>query len=171
MPKAIMRAPQPAAALWFGGTRAEARAETMARSDHVSQPSDSTRIAGARVLVVEDEEDARDLLITLLEECGMEVRSAPSVAAGMEEFRGFRPEVVLSDIGMPVEDGYSLARRIRSLPTADGGDTPMLALTAFAGNDDRERARAAGFNAHLAKPVEPAELLDVLGTVLAGVRG
>ncbi|HEY8087671.1 MAG TPA: ATP-binding protein [Polyangiaceae bacterium] len=125
----------------------------------------AANLAGMRVLVVEDEKDARELLVVLLEQCGVEVRAAPSVAEGLDEFQRFRPDVVLSDIGMPVADGYDLVRKVRALPDEAGGNAPMVALTAYAGDEDRTRARVAGFNAHLAKPIEPSELLDVLSAL------
>ncbi len=126
---------------------------------------DAANVAGLRVLVVEDDPDARDLLAELLGSCGAQVQTASSVAAAIDRFQRDRPEVILSDISMPGEDGYALATRIRSLPDDAGGQTPMVALTAFAGERERTRALVSGFNAHVAKPVEPAELLDLLATM------
>jgi signal transduction histidine kinase len=125
---------------------------------------DGAKVGGMRVLLVDDEADARDLLAALLTAFGVEVRSAPTASAGFEEFLRFRPDVVLSDIGMPSEDGYSLARRIRALPDEAGGATPLIALTAYTADDDRTRARVEGFSAHVAKPVEPSTLLDELAS-------
>jgi signal transduction histidine kinase/ActR/RegA family two-component response regulator len=129
---------------------------------------DDQGLSGMRVLVVDDEEDARDLLVTVLGGSGMDIRAAASVAAAMDEFRSFRPDLVLSDIGMPGEDGYSLARKIRALSDAMGGNTPMIALTAFARTEDRTRALIEGFNAHVAKPVEPSDLLDQIAALRFG---
>ena len=133
--------------------------------EHASRDLDAAKVAGMRVLVVEDEPDARELLAELLGSCGVRVTMASSVAEALAAFQRDRPEVILSDIGMPGEDGYALATKIRALPDDAGGNTPMIALTAFAGPQDRTRAIVGGFNAHVAKPVEPSELLDLLGTM------
>jgi CheY-like chemotaxis protein len=133
--------------------------------EHASRDIDAAKVAGMRVLVVEDEPDARELLAELLGSCGVKVSMASSVAEALAAFQRDRPEVILSDIGMPDEDGYALATKIRALPDDAGGNTPMIALTAFAGQQDRTRAIVGGFNAHVAKPVEPSELLDLLGTM------
>ncbi|HEY8022745.1 MAG TPA: ATP-binding protein, partial [Thermoanaerobaculia bacterium] len=119
-------------------------------------------LAGVRVLVVEDELDTRELLVRVLERCGAEVAAAPSVAAAMAAITGFDrplPHIVVSDIGMPEEDGYVLLRRLRERPPEQGGAIPAIALTAYARSEDRHRALAAGFATHLAKPIEPAELV------------
>jgi signal transduction histidine kinase/CheY-like chemotaxis protein len=145
-------------------TTAVTRPVMRAGMEHASRSADDAKVAGMTVLVVEDEEDARDLLGELLTRAGVEVKTASSVAAGFEEFLRFRPEVVVSDIGMPIEDGYALARKIRALSDAAGGNTPLIALTAYSSNDDRARARLEGFSAHTAKPVEPSTLLDLLAS-------
>jgi len=120
-----------------------------------------------RVLVVDDEPDARELIGYVLETCGMEVRLAGTAQAALSELRGYTPHVIISDIGMPQEDGYALIRSIRTLPESDKKDIPAIALTAFTRNEDRTRALVAGFNLHIAKPVEPATLvravLDLAG--------
>jgi signal transduction histidine kinase/ActR/RegA family two-component response regulator len=115
-------------------------------------------LRGARVLVVDDDADARELIATVLSEAGGRVETAGSAARGFEAFERFRPELLISDIGMPEEDGFSLIRRIRSLSDEDGGRVPALALSAFTRAEDREHALDAGFTRHLAKPVEPTEL-------------
>jgi signal transduction histidine kinase/CheY-like chemotaxis protein len=129
----------------------------------VSAPPAPARIqadllAGVAVLVVEDEEDARELLRTALERYGARVTAAGSAAEAMRVFDRTEPDVIVSDIGMPHEDGYSLVRRIRARPSATGGHVPAVALTAYASAADRERALSAGFQAHVAKPFEPAEV-------------
>jgi signal transduction histidine kinase/ActR/RegA family two-component response regulator len=129
-------------------------------------PGLSDSLAGLRVLVIDDDEDARELLRVLLEQSGIEVRSAEGVEAGITQFESFRPDVVISDVAMPGEDGYSLIRRVRVL-ASDLARTPAIALTAYARNEDRTRALVEGFNAHLSKPVEPAELLRIVAD-LAG---
>jgi signal transduction histidine kinase/ActR/RegA family two-component response regulator len=119
-------------------------------------------LVGLRVLVVDDEEDARDLVATLLEHCGVIVKSASSASQALHIVQQDRPDVLISDIGMPLEDGYSLIRRVRLLPIDQGGATPAASLTAYAGVEDRRRAMMAGFNMHLPKPVDPAELVAVV---------
>ncbi|WP_147446584.1 response regulator [Corallococcus sp. CA047B] len=124
-----------------------------------------TVLQGLQVLVVDDEPDARELLSVVLEGRGAVVITAASAREGFEKLRLFRPQVVLSDIGMPGEDGYSLIRRLRALPVDQGGQTPAIALTAFARMEDRTRALLAGFQMHVPKPIDPAELVSVLATV------
>ena len=119
-------------------------------------------LVGLRALVVDDEEDAREMLRALLEGCGMSVRTAASVREALGALGDERPDVLLSDIGMPGEDGYTLIEQVRAFAPAAGGDIPAVAFTAFAREEDRSRARVAGFDAHVTKPVEPSELLAVL---------
>ncbi|HEU4406292.1 MAG TPA: PAS domain-containing protein [Polyangiaceae bacterium] len=122
-------------------------------------------LAGLRVLVVDDEEDARELVRTLLEQEGVEVETAPSAERALELLRARRFDALISDIGMPGTDGHAFLRRLRALPASQGGQTPAVALTAYARLEDRTRALLAGFQIHLPKPVDPAELLAVLATV------
>ncbi len=135
-----------------------------------ASPLDRPReIEGLRVLVVDDEPDARDLLRTLLESCKMQVTTASSAAEAMNVVRTHKLDVVLSDVAMPEEDGLAFIRRVRALTREEGGRVPAVALTAYARLEDRTRALRAGFNAHVAKPVEPNELLAVLSS-LANTR-
>jgi CheY-like chemotaxis protein len=122
-------------------------------------------IRGLRVLVVDDEEDARRLIAAILEDCGCHVTTAPNVEQAMLRLAEEVPHMVLSDIGMPGEDGYDLIRKLRALPKARGGDVPAAALTAYARPEDRRRMLNAGYSFHLAKPVEPAELVAVVATL------
>jgi PAS domain S-box-containing protein len=122
---------------------------------------------GVRVLVVDDEPDARVIVRKLLEECGAVVRTAGSVVEAKSEFLRERPDVLVSDIGMPGEDGYALIRWVRSLRSDQGRDTPALALTAYARTVDRMKAMKAGYQSHAPKPVEPAELVLIV-SVLSG---
>jgi signal transduction histidine kinase/CheY-like chemotaxis protein len=124
-----------------------------------------SEIVGLRLLVVDDEEDTRELLRAILERCGATVETASNADEGVALFQRMRPDVVVSDIGMPGEDGYSLIRRLRALPD-DAGRTPAVALTAFARGEDRTRALMAGFKAHVPKPVDPRELVAVLLSVV-----
>ncbi|MGH7280296.1 MAG: ATP-binding protein [Polyangiaceae bacterium] len=122
-----------------------------------------------RVLVVDDEEDARDLLGYVFAASGMECRAAASVEEAMKILESFTPEVIVSDIGMPVEDGFSFIRRIRTLE-GDRASIPAVALTAFAGTEQRKRALVDGFNVHLAKPVEPAKLVRTVLELVDATR-
>ncbi|MFY0582187.1 response regulator [Cystobacter fuscus] len=123
---------------------------------------------------MDDEHDTRELLRTLLEECHAQVSTAASVAEGLERLKQELPDVLVSDIGMPGEDGFTLISRVRALPPKDGGRTPAVALTAYARVEDRTRVLLAGFHSHVPKPVEPVELLVVLASLsgrFGAVRG
>jgi PAS domain S-box-containing protein len=124
-------------------------------------------LLGVSVLVLDDEEDARSLISRVLEECMARVVVASSVSQAMEILQRERPMVLVSDIGMPDEDGYEFIRKVRQLPHQQGGKTPAAALTAFARSEDRTRALLAGYQSHVAKPVEPTELVAVVAS-LAG---
>ncbi|HEX5656952.1 MAG TPA: PAS domain S-box protein [Polyangiales bacterium] len=124
------------------------------------------RLQGARVLVVDDEEDARELVRTVLSEAGAEVCTAESAASALEAVHAFKPQLLLSDIGMPDEDGYSLIQRVRALP--GGAKLPAVAMTAFVRGQDKARALNAGYNAHLGKPVLPDDLLRTCAVMLLG---
>jgi signal transduction histidine kinase/PAS domain-containing protein len=134
-----------------------------AELDLICPPS----IAGARILVVDDEEDARDLLRTVLEHCSARVVTAAGSAEALELVRRDPPDVLVSDIGMPGEDGYTLIERVRALPAERGGRTPAIALTAFARAEERTRALLKGFNHHIAKPVNLHELLITIANLIA----
>lgn len=132
-------------------------------------PVTATMLPGLRVLVVDDEPDARDLVAAVLVEAGAAVETASSAREGFEAFKRFRPDVLVSDIGMPEEDGYSFIRRIRALPGAEGGKIPALALTAFAREQDRSKSLSAGYTTHIGKPVNAEALVASVGN-LAGIR-
>lgn len=125
------------------------------------------RLAGLRVMVVEDEQDTRDLLATALEQCGAEVVAFGTVAEALDSFEQRVPDVLLSDIGVPGEDGYSLIRRVRSRSADLGGEVPAAALTAYVRAEDRRQALASGFQAHLGKPIDPSDLVSMVAR-LAG---
>ncbi len=122
-------------------------------------PFEYVDLSGIKVLVVDDEQDARDLVKRLLCDCSAQVLTAASAAQALEVIEREAPDILVSDIGMPETDGYELLRMIRARESGDGTRLPAVALTAFARAEDRIRALRAGFVAHVAKPVEPSELL------------
>lgn len=119
-------------------------------------------LRGLCVLVVDDEPDSRDIVKRILEDCGAAVLTAASVADALDKLRGGRVRLLISDIGMPGRDGYELIQTLRSSDAPHLRRLPAAALTAFARSEDRTRALRAGFDAHVTKPVEPAELLAVV---------
>jgi len=122
-------------------------------------------LEGVRVLVIDDEADSRNLLKRLLEQYDARVTLASSAEEALKLFGSERPDVILSDIGMPGRDGYDLIRDIRALRDAEGGNVPAAALTALARVEDRKRAMLAGFQGHITKPVDPGELVAVVATL------
>jgi PAS domain S-box-containing protein len=147
------------------------RAVVPTLSDPPSQRSEASGLAhgaaldGIRVLVVDDEPDARNLILAVLIQAGAVVETAASAVEGFDALMRFRPEVLVSDIGMPDEDGYSFMRRVRALGPSQGGRIPSLALSAFVREEDCSRAMAAGYTAHIGKPVNP----DVLTSAIANL--
>jgi PAS domain S-box-containing protein len=123
-------------------------------------------LAHKRVLVVDDDDDSRELLETALIAAGAQVETAPSAALGFVALTRFRPHVLISDIGMPDEDGYSLLRRVRALEPGLGGDVPAIALTAYTRTEDKALALAAGFATHVSKPAHPGELIAAVVALL-----
>jgi PAS domain S-box-containing protein len=124
-------------------------------------------LVGLRVLLVDDDEDAMEMLAAFLSHGGAEVATAVSAAAALKELGVRAFDVIVSDIAMPVVDGYELMRRVRALGEERGGQTPAVALTAYAGDGDRAQALRSGYQRHIAKPVEPRELLQLIAD-LAG---
>ena len=127
-------------------------------------------LRGLRVLVVDDDADARDLFTRVLEQCDARVAAVATVPAALAALEHWKPDVLVSDIGMPGENGYVLMRTIRRLAPERGGTIPALAVTAYAGVDDVKLALSAGFQAHRAKPIEPGELALAVGDLARGVR-
>jgi len=127
-------------------------------------------LRGLRVLVVDDEPDARDLIAAILRDCGCLVTTAVSTEQALASLALEVPDVLVSDVGMPERDGYDLIHKVRSLPRDRGGDIPAAALTAFARAEDRRNLLNAGFSMHLPKPVEPAELVAVVATLSRFMR-
>jgi signal transduction histidine kinase len=130
-------------------------------------------LVGLKVLVVDDDTDARELVAFVLQRCGADASIAASAEEALDLFARARPDVIVSDIAMPGLDGYDFIRHIRALPPETGGQTPAAVLTAFGRAEDRRRALDAGFQIHVTKPVEPAELVAVvaaLARMAAGLR-
>ena len=134
-----------------------------------SAPAVAIDLHGVNIVVVDDEPDARVLLDEMLRGCGATVHAAASASEALSLVEALQPDLVLSDIGMPERDGYQLIEDVRKLAPDRGGKTPAIALTAFARSEDRARAMAAGYQVHLAKPVEPDELLAAVGSLVGRV--
>ena len=128
-----------------------------------------TPLHDVTVLVVDDQEDARELMSAVLGRCGARVVAVDSTAAALEALDRVRPDVILSDLEMPGEDGYSLIRKVRERPPEKGGTVPAAALTAYARTEDRLHSLRAGFHRHVPKPVQPDELAEIVAS-LAGRR-
>ncbi len=127
-------------------------------------------LANLQLLVVDDEDDTREFLITLLEHEGAMVRSAASVAEALAALETSWPDVLLSDIGMPEADGYELIARVREMEVIRGGQMPAIALTAYARESERQQALEAGFQMHLSKPVDLNKLIAAIAN-LTGMLG
>jgi len=123
-------------------------------------------LEGKKILIVDDEPDARNLIERILADRSASVIKADSADEAMRLIRSERPDLLLSDIGMPHKDGYDLIRSVRALPLDEGGRTPAIALTAFARSEDRTRAMMAGYQVHLSKPVEPSELIATVASLV-----
>jgi len=125
------------------------------------------QLAGRQILLVEDDPDTRLLITTILEQNGLEVTAVSNAAEALDALNLVKPDLLISDIGMPGEDGYSLIRKIRLRSSDEGGQVPAIALTAYAKDEDRSRAISAGFQHHIAKPLEPDYLLGIIATAIA----
>src|SRR5262249_8276129 len=117
--------------------------------------------------VVDDDQDSLDLVHTILASLGAEARECVAASEGLDTVQEWRPHVLICDIEMPGEDGYMFIRKVRALDFTKGGKTPALALTAYGSFDDRVRTLSAGYSMHVSKPVDPAELGSIVGS-LAG---
>jgi len=145
--------------------RAEERRKESERRRNLG--GNKVRLDGVHVLLVEDDDDSRRLLGTMLKQHGADVTAAASVADALTLFSEKVPDVLVSDIGMPEQDGYEFIRKIRAFPVDRGGLTPAIALTGYATRKDRERSLSAGFDDHIAKPIEQRQLV----TAIAGLVG
>jgi PAS domain S-box-containing protein len=129
-------------------------------------PSDELDLTGARILAVDDEPDARELLTELLTQYGAEVLTVTSAAEVLTHLASFQPDVLISDIGMPEMDGYMLIQQIRALPPEKGGHTLAIALTAYARGEDHQQAIASGYQRHLTKPLDLDQLVKVVAELV-----
>ena len=154
----------PAVAVGLDATESRRRIQLEGALQVLREAPDLT---GVRVLVVEDEPDGRELLEETLRLAGAEVVAVESAAGAMESLKKRRPDVLLSDIGLPDEDGFSMIARVRKLPPERSGDVPALAVSAYVREEDRMRALGAGFQSYLAKPFDPSDLVAAVA-VLAG---
>jgi CheY-like chemotaxis protein len=125
-------------------------------------PPESRDLTGVNIHLVDDDALGRNMIATLLRSCGATVTESGTAADALKMIGQTFPDVLISDIGMPGEDGRSLIREVRRLDTSRGRETPAVALTAYASPQDRRLALAAGFNTHMPKPVEPAEFVEVI---------
>lgn len=133
-------------------------------------PLSATALAEVCVLLVDDDDDTRQSIADALASVGARVEQATSAADALRRLEQNRPDVLVSDIGMPIEDGYSLINRVRSLPTGRGGDLPAIALTAYARREDVTKAEASGFQLHLSKPVALEDLVQAIKSHAAARR-
>jgi len=143
---------------------------SMPRTDSAGDECEGIDLSGVRVLVVDNDSDARKLASRILHSCHAEVRTAATMSDALEEIRMQVPHVLLSELGMPDRDGFDLIRAIRELPAERGGEIPAVAISAISRSQDRRRAIIAGYQTHLAKPAEASELIAVIAS-LAGRIG
>lgn len=143
----------------------------VAETPEVEALNSATVLQGLKVLVVDDEPDSRDLLMAILRRHGSDVRCSESAAAAIEAFCEWNPDLLVSDIGMPNEDGYSLIKRLRALESGREKEIPAVALTAYATDEDRSQALSAGFQMHVAKPIEPESFVTSVAEVIGRSRG
>ncbi|MBN3963393.1 PAS domain-containing protein [Nostoc sp. NMS8] len=132
----------------------------------VRQKSNLSVLSGLRILIVDDDVDTREFLHFLLQQNGALITAAASVNEAVRIIAQAAPNLLISDLGMPEIDGYSLIKQLRAMPKEKGGEIPAIALTAYAGESDRDRVLAAGFQKHIAKPVQPTELLTSIADLL-----
>ncbi|MCP9495858.1 MAG: ATP-binding protein [Pyrinomonadaceae bacterium MAG19_C2-C3] len=144
------------------GDAGAARLESSPVESAATQFECAASLDGLRVLIVEDDSDTREVLVLMLKECKADVTAVTTAREAFKTIEKIKPHVILSDIGMPGEDGYELIRRLRSLSRARGGQIPAAAVTAYVSDGDRERALAAGYQVHLPKPIEPSRLVAVV---------
>ena len=144
----------------------ETRADGSLRRAHVDADAARVRLDGLRVVVVDDDPDAVDVASAILNAAGATVRTCATAPEALARVRDWRPDVMVADIAMAGEDGYSLIRKLRALDESEGGKIPAIALTAYGRADDRARSLTAGYSMHVPKPVEPAELTNAIASAV-----
>jgi CheY-like chemotaxis protein len=150
--------------------REQAEKQADGGADADAFPGALPSLEGVEVLVIDDEQDTREMVAEVLRQCGAEVRCGCSVAEALQELEQWIPDVLVSDIGMPGEDGYALIRKVRGLAPEAGGRVPALALTAYTRFEDRARVLSAGYQMHLGKPIEPSEIAAAVATLAGEAR-
>jgi Response regulator containing CheY-like receiver, AAA-type ATPase, and DNA-binding domains len=151
-----------------GPTKSPPAAQAMQFSQAPRQDMPQNHIsslAGLRVLLVDDETDGREMVTIMLEIIGVQVKAAASANEALQTFAEWRPDILVSDIGMPAEDGYSLIRKVRALPPEQGGNVPAAALTGYASEEDYLEALSAGYHSRIKKPVDLEELIAVIASL------
>jgi CheY-like chemotaxis protein len=123
------------------------------------------RFRGLRALVVDDDEDTCEIVGAVLEQAGAEVRTCLSASQALAAMDAWVPDILVSDIAMPDEDGYALIKQVRARTMEEGGGVPAVALTAYGRSEDRMKALSAGFQVHVGKPIEPRQLVNVVASV------
>jgi CheY-like chemotaxis protein len=136
-----------------------------------SPMADAPDLSGVRVLVVDDGEDVREVVSALLGQCGAEVQAVGTAGEALEMMARFAPHVLVSEVEMRGETGFSLIQKVRALPADHGGLVPAAALSAYGRTDDRVQALLAGFQIHVPKPVQPTELVAVVATLAGRTPG
>ena len=132
----------------------------------LEMPVDGAGMHGLHLMLVEDDDDSREMLMTFLESHAIKVTAVDSAAQALEELPTMRPDLLISDVGLPEQDGYDLIRAVRALPPEKGGRTPAIALTGYVSVQDRNQALASGFQEHMAKPINVDELLRMIRQLL-----
>jgi CheY-like chemotaxis protein len=155
----------PLAAVITPDATADTRVNPTART--LPRATDGPSLHGVRVLAVDDDRDSLDLIARIVIGAAGEIRTCASAAVGLRALEDWRPDVLVSDIEMPDEDGYTFIRKVRGLEASQGGKIPAVALTAYGRTEDRLRTLSAGYSMHVPKPVDPAELVTIIAS-LAG---
>ena len=143
------------------------RASSLSQAEDKALPTLGGNILGGlRILVVDDEPDSRELVATILKRCGGEVRCSQSAADAIRAFKEWQPDLLISDIAMPHEDGFILLEKLRKLRSKRAKEIPAVALSAYASDEDRSLALSKGFQLHLPKPIEPEHLVTSIAAAL-----
>jgi CheY-like chemotaxis protein len=134
-------------------------------NENATQPEKTLDLSGLRILVVDDEQDTRELMVFIIQQSGANVTAVASASEALEVLKQSQPDVLVSDIAMPEINGYMLIRQVRTWSPEQGGQIPAIALTAYAGEINEQQALLAGFQKHLSKPVEPDELVQAIANL------